>query len=228
LKPKTFYDLFPEKSVKKFITIAVACLLLHVFQQASWADSWNRVKWVIDGDTVVLVDGQKVRYIGINAPELAHEDQKAEPYGDASKGFNALLLNGRTVRLEFDKERFDRYQRLLAYVFLKNDTFVNAEIIANGYAYFLRKRPNLKYDSILLQSQRSAMAAKRGIWQNWEEKVNMVVGNKNSFRFHLPTCPYGKKIKPRNRIVFQKKWDAYWEGYAPGKKCMPVFTIPRD
>ncbi|MGD9133609.1 MAG: thermonuclease family protein, partial [Desulfobacterales bacterium] len=221
-------DLFPEEFVKKFITITVACLVFLLFQQTSWADSWKRVKWVIDGDTVVLVDGQKVRYIGINAPELAHEDHKAEPYGNASKRFNALLVNGKTVRLEFDKERFDRYHRLLAYVFLKNATFVNAEMLTNGYAYFLRKRPNLKYDSILLQSQRSAMSAKRGIWQNWEEKKYTVVGNKNSFRFHLPTCPYGRKIKPRNRIVFQKKWDAYWAGYAPGKRCMPVFTIPRD
>jgi micrococcal nuclease len=214
--------------MKRLITIMLAGLLFLVFQQVSWADSWNRIKWVIDGDTVVLGGGQRVRYIGINAPELAHEDHKAEPYGDASKQFNALLVNGKDVRLEFDQERFDRYKRLLAYVFLKNATFVNAEILANGYAYLLRNRPNLKYDSILLQSQRSAMSAKRGIWQNWKENQNTVVGNKNSFRFHLPTCPYGKQIKPQNRIVFQKKWDAYWEGCAPGKRCMPVFEIPED
>jgi micrococcal nuclease len=70
------------------------------------------------------------------------------------------------------------------------------------------------------------MSAKRGIWQNWKENENTVVGNKNSFRFHLPTCPYGKKIKLRNRVVFERKWDAYWQGYAPGKRCMPVFEIP--
>jgi micrococcal nuclease len=214
--------------MKHRTAIAIVGLFLLVFHHTSWADSWNRVKWVVDGDTIVLGDGQRVRYIGINAPELAHEGHEAEPYGDASKRFNAQLLNGKSVRLEFDKERFDRYQRLLVYVFLKNATFVNAEIIANGYAYLLRKRPNLKYDSILLQSQRSAMSARRGIWQNWKENENTVVASKNSFRFHLPTCPYGKKIKPRNRIVFQKKWDAYWEGYAPAKRCMPVFEIPGD
>jgi micrococcal nuclease len=153
------------------------------------AASWNQVKWVVDGDTVVLVGGQKVRYIGINAPELAHDDHGAEPYGEASKKFNALLVARKKVRLEFDKERFDRYQRLLAYIFLKNATFVNAEILSNGYAYLLKHRPNLKYDEILLQAQR---------------------------------------IKPRNRIVFQKKWDAHWAGYAPAKRCMPVFEIPGD
>ena len=214
--------------MKWLITIVLVCLLFFLCQQASVADTWNQVKWIVDGDTVVLVDGQKVRYIGINAPEMAHDDQSAEPYAEAAKKFNALLVNRKKVRLEFDKERFDRYQRLLVYVFLENATFVNAEILSNGYAYLLKKQPNLKYDKILLQSQRSAMSAKKGIWQNWKESKNTVVGNKNSQRFHLPTCPFGKRIKPKNRIVFQKKWDAYWKGYAPGKRCMPVFEIPND
>lgn len=214
--------------MKRYIIIVFTCLLFILFRQASWAADWKQIKWVVDGDTVILVDGQKVRYIGINAPELAHDNHSAEPYGEDSKRFNALLVDRKSVRLEFDRERFDRYQRLLAYIFLKNATFVNAEILANGYAYLLRYRPNLKYDQILLQSQRSAMSAKKGIWQNWKENKNPVVGNKNSFRFHLPTCPYGKRIKPQNRIVFQTKWDAYWEGYAPGKRCMPVFEIPAN
>lgn len=204
----------------------LVCLLFFLFQQASRADTWNQVKWVVDGDTVVLGDGQRVRYIGINAPELAHDNHDAEPYGEASKRFNAALVNRKKVRLEFDKERFDRYKRLLAYVFLKNTTFVNTEMLSNGYAYLLWHRPNLKYDSILLQSQRSAMSAKKGIWQNWKENKSTVVGNKKSRRFHLLTCPYGKQIKPRNRIIFQKKWNAYWEGHAPAKRCMPVFEIP--
>ena len=203
-------------------------LLSYLFQQTSLAASWNLVKWVIDGDTVVLVDGQKIRYIGINAPEIAHDDHDAEPFGEVSKRFNALLVNRKKVRLEFDKERFDRYHRLLAYVFLENDSFVNAEILSNGYAYLLKHHPNVKYDSILLQSQRSAMSAKKGIWQHWRESKNTVIGNKNSHRFHLPGCPFGKRIKSRNRIVFRKKWDAYWEGYAPAKRCQPVFEIPNQ
>jgi micrococcal nuclease len=214
--------------MKRYIKIAIICLLFVLSRQTNWAAEWNQVKWIVDGDTVVLVDGQKVRYIGINAPELAHENHDAEPYGEASKRLNALLVNRKKVRLEFDKERFDRYQRLLAYVFLRNATFVNAEILSNGFAYLLKKRPNLKYDKILLQAQRSAMSAKKGIWQNWKEKNNTVIGNKNSHRFHLPACPYGKRIKPKNRVVFRKKWDAYWEGYAPAKRCMPVFEIPGD
>ena len=214
--------------MKRYTIIIFSCLLFILSRQANWAAEWNQVKWVVDGDTVVLIDGQKVRYIGINTPEVAHDDQSAEPYGETAKRFNALLVNRKKVRLEFDRERFDRFQRLLVYVFLENGTFVNAEMLSNGYAYLLKKRPNFKYNSILLQSQRSAMSAKKGIWQNWKENKNTVIGNKNSYRFHLPTCPFGRQIKPKNRVVFRKKWDAYWEGYAPAKRCMPVFTIPRD
>jgi len=214
--------------MKRLTTITSVCLLCFLLPQAGYTDAGDRIKWVVDGDTVVLNNGQKIRYIGINAPELAHDDHKAEPYGEESKHFNAMLVDREKVRLEMDKERLDQYKRRLAYVFLKNGTFVNAEMLSNGYAYFLSSPPNLKYDSALLQAQRSAMLAKRGIWQNWKENKNQVVGNKNSRRFHLPTCPYGMQIKPQNRIIFQKKWDAYWEGYAPAKRCLPVFTIPKD
>jgi micrococcal nuclease len=214
--------------MKQLITLTLVCLFFFLFQQTSSADTWHRVKWVIDGDTVVLSDGQKVRYIGIDAPELAHNGHNAEPYGDEAKRFNASLVDRKKVHLEFDKERNDQYQRLLAYIFLKDGTFVNAEILSNGYAYLLVHRPNIKYTSVMLQSQRAAMSAKKGIWQNWTERKKNYVANKQSRRFHLPACPFGKRINPRNRVVFQKKWEAFWEGYAPAKRCMPVFEIPRD
>ena len=197
-------------------------------QQACKADGWHRVKWVNDGDTIVLDNGFKVRYIGINAPEVARDDRIAEPFGEEAKDFNLGLVKKQKVRLEFDVEPNDRYQRHLAYVFLEDGTFVNIEMLAQGYAYLLYLRPNVKYHSKLLDSQRAAMSAKKGIWQNWSEQKASYIGNKRSRRFHLPACSSGKRIKTRNRIVFQRKWDAYWEGYAPAKRCMPVFEIPGD
>jgi micrococcal nuclease len=213
--------------MKQLIALTFVCLLFIQFQQACSADTGYQVKWVVDGDTVVLSNGRKVRYIGIDAPELAHDNHSAEPYGEASKRFNATLVNRKKVRLEFDKERNDQYERLLAYVFLKNDTFVNAEILLNGYAYLLYHRPNIKHHVRMLHSQRAAMSAKKGIWQNWKERKKKYVANKRSRRFHLPTCPFGKQINPRNRVIFQKQWEAFWEGYAPAKRCMPVFEIPQ-
>jgi len=213
-------------TMKRLIGLILVCSLFFMFQQVSLADTWHQVKWVVDGDTVVLNNGQKLRYIGINAPELEHDGHKAEPYGDEARQFNASRVNRKKVRLEFDKERNDQYGRLLAYVFLKDNAFVNAEILSNGYAYLLYHRPNIRHHSVLLQSQRLAMSAKKGIWRKWTEPRNNYVANKRSRRFHLPTCPFGKRIKPQNRVVFRKQWEAFWEGYAPAKRCIPVFEVP--
>jgi micrococcal nuclease len=181
---------------------------------------WISVKWVSDGDTIILGDGRHVRFIGINAPEIAHGEHPAEPFGYAAKKYNQHLVGSKKVRLEFDKERHDRYRRLLAYIFLSNGTFVNKTMIEKGWAYVLPRQPNVKYERILLQSQRDAMSAKRGIWGNWKEKKEGYFGSKKSRRFHLKTCPYGKRIEKRNRIFFKRKWDAFWAGFAPCKRCL--------
>ncbi|MDX2498082.1 MAG: thermonuclease family protein, partial [Desulfobacterales bacterium] len=66
---------------------------------------WISVKWVSDGDTIVLGDGRHVRYIGINAPEIAHDNQKAEAFGYTAKKYNQSLVRSKKVRLEVDKEK---------------------------------------------------------------------------------------------------------------------------
>jgi micrococcal nuclease len=163
-----------------------------------------------------------VRYIGINAPEIAHDHHRAEAFGYAAKKYNQSLVRSKKVRLEFDKEQYDRYGRLLAYIFLLDGTFINKKMIEKGYAHVLHRRPNIKYDGVLLKAQRDAMSAKQGIWRNWNDdnKSQEYVGNKQSKRFHLKTCPYGKRIEKRNRIFFSRKWDAFWSGFAPCKQCM--------
>ena len=120
-------------------------------------------------------------------------------------------------------EKYDRYGRVLAYIFLKDGTVVNAGLVVQGYAFYLYRRPNLNYNSILLKSQRKAMTAEKGIWQNWREQKATYIGNKRSMRFHLPTCSFAKKISSKNRVLFSKKWDAFWAGYAPAKKCVKKY-----
>lgn len=192
---------------------------VFLFGQRSSADTQQRVRWVEDGDTVVLVDGRHVRYIGINAPEIDHDDQKAEPYGYEAKRLNQKIVLFKNIRLEFDREKNDQYRRFLAYVFLEDGTFVNQEMIKRGYAYCLPRKPNDHYDRILLAAQRQAMSEGLGIWNQWKEKPLRYIGNRNSRRFHVETCPFGKNISKRNRIVFSNKWEAFWAGYAPCKKC---------
>lgn len=201
-------------------------LFLFLFRAGTiQADNTFYVRWVNDGDTVVLGDGRRLRYIGINAPEVEHKDQKAEPYGKAAKNLNKRLVFKKSVLLEFDREKTDHYGRLLGYVFLADGVFVNQSILKQGYAYFLYRRPNLKYEKVLLEAQRNAMRAKRGIWSDWRDNKRRYLGNKKSKRFHLPTCPFGKKTARRNRIYFSTKWDAFWAGYAPARKCFTEIRL---
>ena len=189
----------------------------------SAAAKWHTVKWVSDGDTIVLTDGRKVRYIGIDAPEIDHENQKAQPYGYEARSFNRQQVVGQKIRMEFDKERQDRYGRWLAYIFLVDDSLLNAQLLQYGYAYYLYRKPNLKYARRLLEAQQEAIKSKKGIWRLWNEEKGLYIGNRKSRRFHLPTCPFARKISKQNRVNFRMKWDAFWAGYAPAKKCIREF-----
>ncbi|MCM8795478.1 MAG: thermonuclease family protein [Candidatus Omnitrophica bacterium] len=133
---------------------------------------------VIDGDTIQLENGQRVRLIGIDTPEM-HESDKL--YRDAQRtqqdlatiqrlgrqayAFTRNLVEGKRVSLEFDVERYDKYKRLLAYVFLKDGTFVNAEIIKEGYASLMTIPPNVKYADLFLKLYREARENRRGLWK---------------------------------------------------------------
>ena len=207
--------------MKKYcIFLIILFLTFIVLVQLSVAQEEAKVKWVIDGDTIILADGRHVRYIGINTPEIEHEHQKAEPYGYQAKKYNEKLVFSKTVRLQFDKERHDHFGRLLAYVFLPDGTFINQAMITQGYAYLLPQKPNIKYAKILLQAQREAMSAKKGMWREMAEEESGYSGNMRTKRFHAVACPFGKKISRTNRISFKSKRDAFWAGFAPGKRCL--------
>jgi len=197
------------------------CLVLVLLYDIVWASEWNRVQWVDDGDTVVLSGGVKVRYIGINAPEVAHEDRAAERFGPEARVFNRKLVFEKRVRLEIDREEQDQYNRLLAYVFLEDGTFVNAELVRGGYAYCLFKRPNTKYDAQLLGLQREAMKKRVGLWKGFVDQEGPYVGNRHSRRFHGASCPFGMNISPKNRILLKTRYDAFWQGFSPCKRCKP-------
>ena len=208
---------------RKLVCMTAAGLFLSLLlpDGGALASQWRQVRWVDDGDTVVLSDGTRVRYIGINAPEIAHEDRPAERFGPEARAFNGKLVDQKRVRLELDRERQDQYGRLLAYVFLKNGTFVNAELVRTGHAYYLFRTPNIKYDQLLLRLQRDAMAKRVGLWKGFPDKRGYYAGNGRSKRFHQPNCLLGKMISPKNRIVFRTKYEAFWAGYAPCRRCNP-------
>ncbi|MBI5581379.1 MAG: thermonuclease family protein [Deltaproteobacteria bacterium] len=212
---------------RKLLTLGFA-LLLALGAEGATAGEWVTVKRVNDGDTVQLADGRLVRYIGVNAPEIQHERNTAEPFGFEARARNIELVGARRIRLEFDLERFDDYGRALAYVFLPDGSMVNEKLLQSGTAYCLYRMPNVKYEARLLEAQREAMQDRRGMWREWREKEGRYMGNRNSRRFHAASCPEAKHISSRNRILFSKRWEAFWAGSAPSKDCLAEFSIPAE
>ena len=124
------------------------------------------VTGIVDGDTIhVDVGGrlEKVRYIGVNTPEVHHPRKGEEPGGRAAADVNRQLVSGRRVRLELDAQARDRYGRLLAYVWVA-DTMVNAELVRRGFAQVMTIPPNVRHESLFLKLQREARDAGRGLW----------------------------------------------------------------
>lgn len=142
-------------------------LLVLVVSPAAAGSIDGTVLRVVDGDTidVQLADRvEKVRYIGVNAPEIHHPIRGEEPGGREAAEVNRRLLVGRHVRLELDMRTRDRYRRLLAYVWA-GDTMVNAELVRLGYAQVMTVPPNVKYQHLFVKLQREARDAHRGLWR---------------------------------------------------------------
>jgi micrococcal nuclease len=128
---------------------------------------------VIDGDTIeVSIDGQgeDVRYIGVDTPETVKPDAPVQCYGPQASAENHRLVEGRTVRLVFDRERRDAYGRLLAYVYTRargeaaRSRFINAALVRDGYARTLTIPPNTVHATQLARLQARAGRAGRGLW----------------------------------------------------------------
>ena len=115
---------------------------------------------VIDGDTITIEGGYRVRYIGIDTPEVHPE---LEDFGIAAWQVNRQLVEGKKVRLERDVSETDKYGRLLRYVFA-GDIFVNGELVRQGLAQAKAYPPDTRYQDYLEQMEAEAKEARRGIW----------------------------------------------------------------
>lgn len=133
------------------------------------------VEHVVDGDTIdVLIDGaeERVRLIGIDTPEIAHEAsgtrpaQAAECFGEEASSYTESLIPvGTPVRLERDVVPRDDYGRVLAYVYRAADgIFVNYEVIRQGYAQPLTIPPNITFSNLMVDAARSAERDDVGLW----------------------------------------------------------------
>ena len=148
---------------RKFFIFVIPALILLFLLSTSHAEIY-KVKRVIDGDTLLLINGERVRLIGVDTPETKHPQKPVQYFGIEAYKFTKQMAEGKVVKLEYDWQRRDRYRRLLAYVYLMDGTFLNAEIIKQGYGFAYTRYP-FKYMEEFRLYQREAREKKRGLWK---------------------------------------------------------------
>ncbi|MBI3323903.1 MAG: thermonuclease family protein [Candidatus Omnitrophica bacterium] len=140
----------------------------HHAQGLPGARETSTVRRVIDGDTVELADGRKVRYIGIDTPEVRKKRdgrwvKEPDYFGLEAMEANRRLVEGKRVELELDVQPRDRYGRTLAYVYLDGE-MVNERLVADGYAKLLTIPPDVKYVERFRQALQQAKGRGLGLW----------------------------------------------------------------
>lgn len=133
---------------------------------ADHIDEQVRVSKIYDGDTVKLEDGRKVRFIGINAPEIGRDGKPSEPFAQkARQRLIQLLDDNRVIGLRYGQERRDHYGRLLAHPYLKDGRSINALLLSDGLAAHIVVPPNSWNYQCYGEVERSARQISKGIWQ---------------------------------------------------------------
>jgi micrococcal nuclease len=161
--------------ITALITVSLVFLSAGCRDNSEFSSSGgpHRSRQVIDGDTIELSSGKRVRYIGIDTPETRRKEgekwvYRPEVYSVEAKNRNAALVSGKPLKLEFDVEKEDRYGRYLAYVY-SGDTMVNALLAKEGFATVYTFPPNVKHYKELVKNQQEAFDARRGLWGTIKE-----------------------------------------------------------
>lgn len=192
---------------------------------ANVATGGNLVKVlrVIDGDTIEIEGGERVRYIGIDTPETVDPRKPVQCFGVEASKKNKETVENKMVRLEKDITDRDKYNRLLRYVWL-GDIFVNLELVRQGFAHSYSYPPDVKYQDLFVKAQEEAREAKRGLWDSCpaqlpaktettalQEKDSggscLIKGNISSSGekiYHLPDC--GSYTKTQIDEARGEKW----------------------
>jgi len=149
--------------MKKYLLLPMLLLIVFLSGFSAPPQDTFLVERVVDGDTIKLANGERVRYLGIDTPETKHPTKPVQYFGPEAYQANKKLVQGKIVRLEFDGQKKDKYDRLLAYVYV-DDIFVNAWLVKNGFAKVLTYPPNVKKTASLLKLQQKAKEAGIGLW----------------------------------------------------------------
>jgi len=123
-----------------------------------------KVIGIDDGDTIVLENGETIRYLGIDTPETHHPTIGEECGGKEATELNKKLVLNKKIRLIKDKSDKDPYGRLLRYVFTEDGYFANYELLKQGWAQILEMSSDNLFKHTFLDAQNNALKNKLGIW----------------------------------------------------------------
>lgn len=161
--------LIPQKAIPPQIRKLLTTPTPSVRQPTTNTGQATLVTRVIDGDTIEIETGQKVRYIGIDTPETKHPKKTVQCFGEEAYRKNKTLVEGKRVRLVKDVSEVDRYGRLLRYVFVNTEAsptglFVNNVLIREGFAHTSTFPPDVRYTELFLRSEQQARMNSNGLW----------------------------------------------------------------
>ena len=194
----------------KALILILSLLLSGCTLQGNSIQGPYTVGHVVDGDTLDVSLG-RIRLSGINTPETG------ECYYEEAKEKTRELTENKEVYLETDFTNLDKYGRYLRYVYV-NDTFVNGELVVEGYArVFDKYNSTTKYYAHLKLLEREAQDEKVGLWACPAEEACLYVASKNSKVYHAPDCKWVKRIKAENRICIHSEEEL--QGYTKSKSC---------
>lgn len=174
-RPRRLSYLRPAGYYRRKLLVAVALLLVAALLYGlrnqrdapapeGLAEGSYQVRRVVDGDTLLLTNGARVRLIGADTPETVKPDHPIEPQGREATEFTRRFIEGGQVRLQMDREKVDKFGRFLAYVWV-GDQMLNEELIRSGLA---RARLEFHYSQSMKtrfrKAQEEARTAQRGIW----------------------------------------------------------------
>lgn len=177
---------------------------------------------VLSGDTVRLEGGKTLKYAGIQSPPLQNIIPLARVYGENALAFNRQLVEGKKILIEWGPQIRDEQNRLLGYVFLENQTFVNLELLKSGHARMRVLPPNLHYASAFRHAELGARRARAGLWKEEPENPfikSEYIGEKNTKMYYFPTSPELERIPQANLVTFRSRVEAKAAGYRPCATC---------
>lgn len=173
-----------------------------------------KVTKVIDGDTIEIEGGQRIRYIGMDTPETVDPRKPVQCFGREASNKNKELVEGKDIRLEKDVSETDKYGRLLRYIYLpaadsnSGDLFVNEYLIKEGYAHASSYPPDIKYQEQFSAAERDAQENTRGLWNACSANS---LENSSSFQPQQSDCKIKGNISSSGEKIYHMPGQYYYE-----------------